>query len=104
MRNRTAIIVVGILIALNVIAGVVWIEACYVIPLNRASNRHGSVREYEERIALMHADMNADRQRAFPFFLAFATVTGVNAVLGTAIVFQVIRNRSSAETLPQCDQ
>ena len=92
MKNRVVTIAVAILVALNVIAGVVWIEAYYVIPLNRASNKYGSVRDSDERWALMSAYMDAEREKAYPFFLAFATVTCVNAILGLAI-FHVTRNR-----------
>jgi hypothetical protein len=77
-------ILLALLLLWNIVFPIFWIGLCEARAVTRASNIHGHVEDYEERIGLMRREMDVDTAKSRPYYPAVVIFGAVNAALAVA--------------------
>jgi hypothetical protein len=74
------------LLGWNILFAISWIALSEAAPVNRASEKHGHVKDTDERIKRMRKDMDAERALSQPYYPVVIVLTGVNVVLSIMVL------------------
>jgi hypothetical protein len=86
MSKLTPQVLGGLLLAWNILFGFLWIGVGESYVVNRASAKYGHIEDYDQRIALMHQEMEAGRKEVRPYYPLVATLVGVNCLLAILLL------------------
>jgi hypothetical protein len=82
----------AVLLAWNVLGPLMWIGFAEARAVTRASNEHGHVQDVEERLELMHREMDVITAGTRPFYPIVLIIAAINVGLAVLILMKIARN------------